>query len=93
MTDVRKMRPGYWSPLDLLFREKSDGERYLPKPDGSGWAWQPSILRRTSDGVEPGKCGGLSPSEDTSLGFYAEFKDYFKENQVNAVYSLAYHLL
>lgn len=93
MTDVRKMRPGYWSPLDLLFREISDGERYLPKPDGSGWAWQPSILRRTRDGVEPGKCGGLSPSEDTSLGFYTEFKDYSKESQVNAVYSLAYHLL
>ena len=40
----------------------------------SGWSWQPTNLKRNSDGKEPGKCGGLSPDEDFALMNYKNFK-------------------
>lgn len=36
--------------------------------DDPTWGWLPSRFRRNSDGREPGRCGGLSPDEDFSLG-------------------------
>ena len=42
--------------------------------DSGGWSWQPTNLKRNSDGKEPGKCGGLSPSEDFALMNYKNFK-------------------
>lgn len=41
---------------------------------GGSWSWQPSKLKRNSDGVEPAKCGGLSPDEDFALMNYKNFK-------------------
>ena len=41
---------------------------------GGAWSWQPTDLKRNSDGREPGKCGGLSPSEDFALMNYKNFK-------------------
>ena len=42
--------------------------------DSGAWSWQPTNLKRNSDGKEPGKCGGLSPSEDFALMNYKNFK-------------------
>lgn len=42
--------------------------------DGGAWSWQPSKLKRNSDGVMPAKCGGLSPDEDFALMNYKNFK-------------------
>lgn len=42
--------------------------------DTGAWSWQPSKLKRNSDGVEPAKCGGLSPDEDFALMNYKNFK-------------------
>ena len=42
--------------------------------DTGGWSWQPTNLKRNTDGKEPGKCGGLSPSEDFALMNYKNFK-------------------
>lgn len=42
--------------------------------DGDAWSWQPSKLKRNSDGVMPAKCGGLSPDEDFALMNYKNFK-------------------
>lgn len=41
---------------------------------GGGWAWEPSLLKRNSDGVKPADCGGLSPDEDFALMNYKNFK-------------------
>lgn len=40
----------------------------------SAWSWQPSKLKRNSDGVEPAERGGLSPDEDFALMNYKNFK-------------------
>lgn len=40
----------------------------------SDWSWEPSLLRRNSDGVKPADCGGLSPDEDFALMNYKNFK-------------------
>ncbi len=42
--------------------------------DNGAWSWQPSKLKRNSDGVMPAKCGGLSPDEDFALMNYKNFK-------------------
>lgn len=42
--------------------------------DNGAWSWQPSKLKRNSDGVMPAKCGGLSPDEDFALMNYKYFK-------------------
>lgn len=42
--------------------------------DNGAWSWQPSKLKRNSDGVMPAKCGGLSPDEDFALMKYKNFK-------------------
>lgn len=42
--------------------------------DGGAWSWQPSKLKRNSDGMMPAKCGGLSPDEDFALMNYKNFK-------------------
>lgn len=42
--------------------------------DNGAWSWQPSNLKRNSDGVMPAKCGGLSPDEDFALMNYKNFK-------------------
>lgn len=42
--------------------------------DTGAWSWQPSKLKRNSDGVMPAKKGGLSPDEDFALMNYRNFK-------------------
>lgn len=42
--------------------------------DSGAWSWQPSKLKRNSDGVMPAKKGGLSPDEDFALMNYRNFK-------------------
>ena len=40
----------------------------------SDWSWEPTNLKRNSDGVRPADCGGLSPDEDFALMNYKNFK-------------------
>ncbi len=76
-------------PLDLLFKQVSTGMRYNPSES----KWECSKYVRNSDGVKPGKLGGLAPDEDKALGYYTEFCEYPVKCQKEAVHSLAYRLL
>ena len=40
----------------------------------SDWSWEPTNLKRNSDGVRPADCSGLSPDEDFALMNYKNFK-------------------
>lgn len=40
----------------------------------SDWSWEPTNLKRNSDGMRPADCGGLSPDEDFALMNYKNFK-------------------
>ena len=40
----------------------------------SDLSWEPTNLKRNSDGVRPADCGGLSPDEDFALMNYKNFK-------------------
>ena len=86
------------NPLDVLFYQIESGARYIPDTDERGaetgsWSWHPSNFQRTSDGVRPADTGGLEPSQDTALGYYAEFKGFPEQTQKRAVHSLAFRLL
>ncbi|MDO4443091.1 MAG: AAA family ATPase [Slackia sp.] len=86
------------NPLDILFYQIESGAVYKPDIDGSGektesWSWQPSKFVRNTDGMRPADTGGIEPSQDTALGYYAEFKGFPEQAQKRAVRSLAFRLL
>ena len=86
------------NPLDVLFYQIESGARYMPDTDEHGvetgsWSWHPSNFERISDGVRPADTGGLEPSQDASLGYYAEFKGFPEQTQKRAAHSLAFRLL
>lgn len=86
------------NPLDLLFYQIESGARYIPDADAEGnetgtWSWQPSNFVRNGDGIRPADEGGLEPSQDRALGYYAEFKGFPESVRQKAVNSLAFRLL
>lgn len=86
------------SPLDVMFYQIESGAKYMPDTDENGeetgsWSWRPSDFVRTGDGVRPADTGGLEPSQDRALGYYAEFKGFPLQAQQKAVNSLAFRLL
>lgn len=55
-------------------QQPSGLSRAFSSGNEGAWSWQPSKFKRNYDGAEPGKCGGLSPSEDFALLNYKQFK-------------------
>lgn len=77
------------TPLSRLFSFINNGISY----NSTTKQWEKHMVRRNSDGVAPGKVGGLAPSEDKALGYYHEFCGYPAKSQKEAVHSLAFRLL
>lgn len=87
MCDVAEGPGAPPSPLDLIFNQIETGRRPVPAaPPAEGTrgarmgrlpsrvAWEPSRMRRRTDGLEPGKVGGIPYVQDEAATIWHQFR-------------------